>query len=350
MSKFFSQNIKGIEPYVPGEQPRDKKYIKLNTNECPYPPSPRVEDVIKNYSISDFRLYPDPNVTALKQEIADLYGVGVNQVFVGNGSDEVLAMSFMAFFDNDKAIRFPDITYSFYKVYAKIFGVPIKLVKVDEQFRLPIEKFYNSEGGVIFPNPNAPTGIAIELSDIENILSNNKDNVVIVDEAYIDFGGCSAIELLPKYDNLLVVQTFSKSRAMAGARVGYAIGSAELISGLEMVKNSFNSYTIGGVSQKIAVASLKDVEYNNDIKEKIIETREWTKNSLEKLGFSCLPSKANFLFATHESRDAETIFNYLKENGVLVRYFKQDRIDNYLRITIGTDNEMKKLVELLSNI
>ena len=349
MSKFYSSYINDIEPYVPGEQPQDRKYIKLNTNECPYPPSQKVADVLSGFNSSDLRLYPDPNAGKLKNRIADVYNVDESQVFVGNGSDEVLAMSFLAFFDREKGIRFPDITYSFYKVYAKLFGVPVDVVKLDENFNIPTERLYNSKGGVIFPNPNAPTGIEMPLHEVEKIVQNNRDNVVIVDEAYIDFGGTSAVELVDKYENLLVVQTFSKSRAMAGARVGFAIGSAELITGLEMVKNSFNSYTIDRLAQEIAVASISDVEYNSNIVNRVIVTREKTKADLENLGFECLPSKTNFLFVTHKQHAAEKIFEYLRANGVLVRYFKQSRIDNYLRITIGTDEDMQKMTELLSN-
>ena len=350
MSKFYTEKVKGLTPYVPGEQPKDKKYIKLNTNECPYPPSPEAVEAIRSVDAERIALYPDPESTMLKDTIADRYNVERKNVFVGNGSDEVLALAFQTFFEEGSSVKFPDISYSFYPVYANLYGIEADVVPLKADFTLPVEEMLNAEGGVIFPNPNAPTAMAVSIDEVKRILEGNRERVVIVDEAYIDFGGESAVELVAEYENLLVVQTFSKSRAMAGMRVGYAIGSEVLIEGLERVKNSFNSYPIDYVAQRAAIASMQDEVYNKKIQEKVCSTRERTKAELEKLRFAVTDSKANFLFVSHERMQAEEIFEALRRDGILVRYFKKPRIDNWLRISVGTAEDMESLVECLRRI
>lgn len=350
MSKYWSKLAKSLEPYVPGEQPKDKKYIKLNTNENPYPPSPKVIGAIKNNVDETLKLYPDPNGDELKKTLANYYGLKKEQVFVGNGSDEVLAFSFMAFFDSNESIVFPDITYSFYPVYANIFKIDYDLVPLNEDFTLPVEKFFYADGGVIIPNPNAPTGNYIGLDHIEKILNNNKDKVVIIDEAYVDFGGESAIKLIDKYPNLLVIQTLSKSRSLAGLRVGFAFGNEDLINGLESVKNSVNSYTLDKLALVGAVEAINDDQYFNETRSKIISTRERVTNELKERGFNIIPSKSNFIFITHPSMKAEEIFMKLREESILVRYFRQPRIDNYLRVTIGNDEEMDTFIKAVNKI
>lgn len=350
MSKYWSKLAKSLEPYVPGEQPKDKKYIKLNTNENPYPPSPKVIGAIKNNVDETLKLYPDPNGDELKKTLADYHGLKKEQVFVGNGSDEVLAFSFMAFFDSNESIVFPDITYSFYPVYANIFKIDYNLVSLNEDFTLPVEKFFNANGGVIIPNPNAPTGNYIGLEYIEEILNNNKEKVVIIDEAYVDFGGESAIKLVDKYPNLLVIQTLSKSRSLAGLRVGFALGNEDLINGLESVKNSVNSYTLDKLALVGAVEAIKDEEYFQETIGKIISTRERVTNELKEIGFNIIPSKSNFIFITHPFMKAEEIFMKLREESILVRYFRQPRIDNYLRVTIGNDEEMDAFIKAVNKI
>ncbi len=350
MSKYWSKTTKGLEPYVPGEQPKDKKYIKLNTNENPYPPSPKVVKAIEELDKDVLKLYPDPNSEVLLEAIAEYYGVNKSQVFLGNGSDEVLALSFMTFFDEGEEIVFPDITYSFYEVYAKLFKLNVNMIKLDEQFSVPVDKFVGLNRGIIIPNPNAPTSKCLELSEIEKILKGNPDKIVIIDEAYIDFGGETAVELVDSYPNLLVVQTFSKSRSLAGLRLGFAIGNKELIDGLNRVKNSFNSYPIDRVAMISGVEAIKDSEYFEETRDKVIATREWTVEELNKIGFDVLPSAANFIFITHKEVSAEEIFKTLKEKGVLVRYFKKDRINNHLRVSIGTDEEMSIFIEKLKEI
>ncbi|MCP8616118.1 histidinol-phosphate transaminase [Salirhabdus salicampi] len=348
MSKFWSDIVKETEPYVPGEQPRDPDIIKLNTNENPYPPSPKVIEAIKREIDASLRLYPDPKVDSLLETISETFGVKKDEVFVGNGSDEVLAFAFMAFFNKDQTIRFPDITYSFYPVYSKIFQIPYETVPLKADYTIPVESFYNSEGGVIFPNPNAPTGILLSLEDIEVILKNNENKVVIVDEAYIDFGGTSVTSLVEDYNNLLVIQTLSKSRSLAGLRVGFAIGSQELIEGLNRVKNSFNSYTIDRLALVGAKAAIEDESYFAKTRNTIIETRQWVGEQLRQLGFTVLPSQANFLFAQHEN--AKTLYEQLKDKGIYVRYFEKERINQFLRITVGTDEEMKTFIHSLQHI
>ena len=347
--KEWKKNIRQVVPYVPGEQPKKANVIKLNTNENPYPPSPKVKEQCAKIcaETEELRLYPDPTAGMLVEAIAKYKGLDSSQVFVGVGSDDVLAMAFLTFFNSEKPIFFPDITYSFYDVWADLFKIPYDKKPLDENFMIKKDDYYWKNGGVVFPNPNAPTGVLMPLDEIEDIISHNQDVIVIVDEAYVDFGGHSAQELLSKYENLLVVQTFSKSRSMAGMRIGYAMGSAELIKALNDVKYSFNSYTMDRTTIAAGVASMKDQAYFEECCNKIITTREWTKTELKKLGFSFQDSKANFIFATHESCPAKKLFGALREKHIYVRYFPKDRIDNHLRITIGTDKEMKKLVEFL---
>lgn len=348
--KTWEKNIRRVEPYVPGEQPKVKDVVKLNTNENPYPPTPKVHEAAERMNISDLRLYPDPEVTDLVHAIAAYYGMNDNQVFVGVGSDDVLSMCFLTFFNSDKPILFPNISYSFYSVWADLYRIPYEKQALDKEFNITASDYYKENGGVIFPNPNAPTGLYMGLDTVRDIIEHNRDVVVIVDEAYIDFGGQSARELVNEYDNLLVVQTFSKSRSMAGMRIGYAFGSPELIKALNDVKFSFNSYTMNMTSIKYGVASINDKAYFEECVDKIITTREKAKKSLSELGFTFPDSKANFIFVAHKSVPAKEIFEKLKEKKIFVRYFNQPGIDNYLRITVGTDEQMDKLMEALSEI
>ena len=345
--KAWEANIRKVVPYTPGEQPNETDMIKLNTNENPYPPAPGVERVLKAMDTDTLRLYPDPTAGDLVRSIAGFYGVREDQVFVGVGSDDVLAMCFMTFFNSQKPVLFPDITYSFYDVWAELFRIPYERPALDEEFHIRKEDYFRENGGIIFPNPNAPTGVEMPLSDIEEILLKNPGSIVIVDEAYVDFGGVSALPLIEKYDNLLVVQTFSKSRSLAGMRIGYVFGNPELIRYLNDVKYSFNSYTMDRTALAAGGASVEDREYFEEGCQKIIATREWTKKELKELGFSFQDSKANFIFATHESVPAKELFEALREKHIYVRYFPKDRIDDHLRITIGTDEEMKKFIGFL---
>lgn len=338
-----------MEPYVPGEQPQ-QKVIKLNTNENPYPPSPNVLQAIKDAVNDDLRLYPTPTVDDLRETIGSYYGVNKNQVFIGNGSDEVLAFSFMAFFNPGETILFPDITYSFYPVYASLFNIAYKEVPVRDDFTIPIEQFFHAEGGVIFPNPNAPTGIGLTLEKIERMLEHNTEKVVIVDEAYVDFGCETAVKLVERYPNLLVIQTLSKSRALAGMRVGFAIGNELLIEGLNRIKNSFNSYTIDRLALAAANQAFLDEAYFQHIRSKIINTRENTRKQLTELGFNVLPSATNFLFIQHREIDAETIYTKLKEQNIYVRHFNKPKIKNYIRLTIGTEEEMNQFFTVIKTI
>ncbi|MCR5667955.1 MAG: histidinol-phosphate transaminase [Lachnospiraceae bacterium] len=343
----WRKNVRRVEPYVPGEQPKEKEVIKLNTNENPYPPSPKVAEALMEFDYEDLRRYPDPESTELIEALAETYHVKKEQVFVGVGSDDVLAMSFLTFFNSKKPILFPDITYSFYDVWAEEFRIPYETKPLKDDFQIDVEDYLCENGGIVLPNPNAPTGLLEPMEVYERILRENPDSVVIIDEAYVDFGGVSVLPLLEKYENLLVVQTFSKSRCMAGSRIGYAFGNPELIQYLNDVKYSFNSYTMDRITQKIGVAMLQDQEYFESTVKQIIETREWTKQELRRLGFTFGDSKANFIFARHETFPAEEMFQALKEAGIYVRYFKKPRIDNYLRISIGTRNDMEALVSFL---
>ncbi|MFW2489000.1 histidinol-phosphate transaminase [Clostridium chromiireducens] len=350
MSKYWNDKVKEIEPYVPGEQPKDKKYIKLNTNENPYPPSDKVIEAMKIAVNDDLKLYPDPTCSDLINEIANYYDLDKDQIFIGNGSDEVLAFSFMTYFSKDRKILFPDISYSFYVVYAELFDLNYELVKLDDNFDIPLDVLKKPNGGVIIPNPNAPTGKYIAVEELKKLVEANKDSVVIIDEAYVDFGGESMVKFIKDYENLLVIQTLSKSRSLAGLRVGFALGHKDLIEGLNRVKNSINSYTIDRVALVGAKAAIQDNEYFKEITKKIINTREKVVSDLEKLDFRVLESKSNFVFASHNRVSGKLIYEKLKDNGVLVRYFNKERIDNFLRITIGTDEEMSILVEKLNLI
>ncbi|AEF55745.1 histidinol-phosphate transaminase [Marinomonas posidonica] len=350
MSRFWTDKIASLDPYVPGEQPQDKQYIKLNTNESPYSPSPKALQAMAAEVSESLRLYPDPNAMTLKTALASQYQLNTNQVFVGNGSDEVLALAFMGYFSNGKPLAFADITYSFYKVYAALYGITPELIPLTEEFDIAAEDYQNLDvSGVVVTNPNAPTGKALPLADIEVILQSNPEVVVLVDEAYVDFGAQSAVTLVNQYPNLLVVQTLSKSRALAGIRVGYAFGHPDLIEGLERLKNSFNSYPIDRIALVGATVAVEDAAYLKNICDKTIKTREATVKALTNLGYELLPSATNFVFVTHPEKSAEEVYIRLKEQGILVRYFgNKPRIANYLRITIGTDEEMQALVAVLT--
>lgn len=341
----WEANIRKVVPYVPGEQPKEQDIIKLNTNENPYPPAPEVLN--KQVELENLRLYPDPAATKLVDAIAEYHGVDKNQVFVGVGSDDVLAMSFMTFFNSGKPIFFPDITYSFYDVWADMLRIPYETKPLDADFRIKASDYYGENGGVVFPNPNAPTGIAEPVEFVRDIVSHNPDVIVIVDEAYVDFGTQSALPLIEKYENLLVVQTFSKSRSMAGMRIGFALACPKLIKYLNDVKYSFNSYTMNRTSIAAGVAAIKDQEYFLETCGKVIETREWTKKELRKLGFYFEESKANFIFAAHKNCPAEKLFQALREQHIYVRYFPGGRTGNHLRITIGTRNEMEVFINFV---
>ena len=341
--------VRKVEPYVPGEQPKHK-VIKLNTNENPYPPSPKVQKIIDGFDAQQLRLYPDPEVSELIAASAKNKGLDKEQVFVGVGSDDVLAMSFLTFFGSEQPILFPDITYSFYDVWAELFRIPYEQIPLQKDFRICVDDYKRKNGGIVIPNPNAPTGIAESLDAIEEIIAANPDSVVMIDEAYVDFGTKSAQELLKTYENLLVVQTFSKSRSLAGSRIGYAMGSKKLIAYLNDCKYSFNSYTMDRLTIQVGKASMEDEPYFTEQVRRIIDTREWAKEQLKKLGFDFPDSKANFIFARHKQRAAEDIFAALKQRNIYVRYFKKPRIDNYLRITIGTKEEMEQLMNALQEI
>lgn len=343
----WRDNVRRVVPYVAGEQPNWPDMVKLNTNENPYPPAPGAAEVLKNMNTEQMRLYPDPTAGDLVKAIAAYFGVDPEQVFVGVGSDDVIAMAFMTFFNSDKPILFPDISYSFYEVWADCFRIPYRQVPLDADFKLQPTDYSAENGGIIFPNPNAPTGIALGPDAVESIVRSNPGSVVIVDEAYVDFGTASALPLLEKYDNLLVVQTFSKSRSMAGMRIGFAIGSRELIACMQDVKYSVNSYTMNRPSILMGKAVMEDKAYFRETCKKIIQTREWAKEELEKLGFTLTDSKTNFLFASHRSVPAKELFQMLREKHIFVRYFDRPRIDNYLRITIGTKEEMEILLAAL---
>lgn len=345
----WENNVRKVVPYVPGEQPQKERMIKLNTNENPYPPAPGVQKVLKDFQIDRLRKYPDPVVGKLVQAIADYYGVKKEEVFVGVGSDDVLAMIFMTFFNSEKPILFPDITYSFYDVWADMLRIPYERVPLDEHFCIKPEDYRKENGGIIFPNPNAPTGELLGLPAVEAIIRANPDVIVVVDEAYIDFGGESALPLVEKYDNVIVVQTFSKSRSMAGSRIGFAISNEKIIKYLNDVKYSFNSYTMDALTIELGSAAIADREYFETTRDKIIATREWTKEELRKLGFAFGDSKSNFIFATHREVPATELYQALREEDIYVRYFaKPERISNYLRITIGTEEEMRTFIDFLS--
>lgn len=340
MEKLWTENLRKIEPYVPGEQSSEKDIVKINANENPYPPSPKVVEAIHNFSTSALRFYPNANATPLKQAIAGYYDVDIKNVFLGNGSDDVIAIAFQALFNSELPIVYPDLTYSFYPVWCSLFNIAYKNYPVDENFRINVEDYKEKNGGVIIPNPNAPTSLGEGREFVEKLMEYNQDSVVILDEAYVDFGGVSSVELTKKYENLLVTGTFSKSRSLAGLRIGFAIGSEKLISVLEAVKNSYNSYTIDSVSIEAGRASILDDAYFRKTCNKIVETRTRVTEKMRALGFTVLDSQTNFLFATKDDISMKDMFEYLKTKKVFIRYFSVPRIENYVRITIGTDDEM----------
>ncbi|MPW44127.1 histidinol-phosphate transaminase [Acinetobacter guerrae] len=351
--RFWSPEVRELEPYTPGEQPKIQNLLKLNTNENPYPPSPNVVEAVQailSHQADVLRLYPDPDVTQLKQAIATQQNVTVEQVFVGNGSDEVLAHIFKAFFIQDEPILYPDITYSFYPVYSQFFAVKTQQIPLNDDFEIEVDDYRQANGGIIITNPNAPTSIALSLVEIEQILKANPDRVVVIDEAYVDFGAETAVALVDQYDNLVVCQTTSKSRSLAGLRVGFAIAQPHLIAALEAVKNSFNSYPIDRFAIAAAVASFQDQAYFEAQCQKVIQSRDRLVEQLQGIGFKVLPSKANFIFATNPAHDAAELALKLREQGVIVRYFNKPRIDQYLRITIGTDEQNQRLVDTLKNL
>ena len=350
MSKFWSPFVKDLVPYVPGEQPKLAKLVKLNTNENPYGPSPKAIAAMQAELGDSLRLYPDPNSDRLKQAVADYYGVSTAEVFVGNGSDEVLAHAFHGLFQHGKPLLFPDVTYSFYPVYCGLYGIQHEALALDEQFQIRPEDYARPNGGIIFPNPTAPTGCLLPLDAIERILQGSPDSVVLVDEAYIDFGGETAIKLVDQYPNLLVTQTLSKSRSLAGLRVGIAVGHPDLIEALERIKNSFNSYPLDRMAIVGAAAAFEDVDYFRATCQQVIDSREAVVAGLQAHGFEVLPSAANFVFARHPQKDAATLAAGLREQGVIVRHFKQARIAQFLRITIGAPEQNQALLDALGSL
>ena len=348
---MWEDNVRRVVPYTPGEQPKIDGLIKLNTNENPYPPSPRVQEYLKTYKADDFRKYPDPTVSKLVNAIARVYGRSPKETFVGVGSDDVLATAFLTFFYSDKPVLFPDITYSFYDVWAEVYRIPYRQIPLTDNFRVRKEDYFVPNGGIVLANPNAPTGVELDFADVREIIEKNRDSVVIVDEAYMDFGSRSVLDLIDEYDNLLVVGTFSKSRAMAGMRIGYAFGCEKMIKYLLDVKYSINSYTMNMPSIELGTLAVEDTEYFELIKEKVIKTREWTKKELRDLGFSFEDSHTNFIFAKYDgpvSRD--DIAAELRKRNILVRCFNGERIKDYMRISIGTDEEMRIVIDALKEI
>lgn len=346
----WEENVRRVEPYVPGEQPKRKDIIKLNTNECPYPPAPGVTAALERMDPASFRLYPDPDAKMLVHALAESYGLRDEQVFVGVGSDDVLAMIFLTFFQSEKPILFPDITYSFYDVWANLYRIPYEQIPVDEEFRIRFEDYRKENGGIVIANPNAPTGIAVGKKQMKDFIAEHRDVIVVVDEAYVDFGGESCVDLINEFDNLIVVQTFSKSRSMAGMRIGYAMADEKLIRYLLDVKFAMNSYTMNRPTLELGVESVRDEAYFKETTAKIVATRERMKTELEGIGFTCTDSKANFLFAAHEKIPATVMFERLKEKGIYVRYWNKPRIQNRMRITIGTDEQMDVLVKAMKEI
>jgi len=346
----FRDYVRKVDPYVPGEQPKYGSVVKLNTNENPYPPSPAVQAAIDGVSLDSLKLYPDPDCSELRHDLADHFGVKEDQVFIGVGTDDVLATAFMTFFNSSRPILFPDISYAFYEVWANMLGIPYEKKPLTQDLRINADDYKGENGGIVFPNPNAPTSVLEPVSFIEEILKNNRDSLVIIDEAYIDFGGESAVPLVSRYDNLLVTQTFSKSRSLAGMRIGFAIGCPEIIGYMMSVRNSYNSYTMNRTALAAGAAAIKDTEYFERTRNAVIKTREQAVRTLKALGFDGPEPAGNFLFVTHEAVPAREIFTELKKRGIFVRYFSKPRIDNYLRITVGTEEEMKKLYAALDGI
>ena len=346
----WEEYVRKVVPYVPGEQPKIKNIIKLNTNENPYSPSPLVYKAYEEVDLDDYRKYPDPTCSVLVDAIADFYGVKKENVFVGVGSDDVLSMAFLTYFNSDKPILFPDITYSFYDVWADLYRIPYKQIPLKDDFTIDPEDYKIENGGVVIANPNAPTGVKLPLEAIEDIIRSNAGSVVIVDEAYVDFGAETALPLIDKYDNLLVVRTYSKSRSLAGLRIGYAFGCEKLIKYLLDAKFSFNSYTMNMPALTLGAAAMRDKEYFEKTTAKVVETRERFKKELRGLGFEFADSATNFVFARHPEKSGKEIFDYLRSNGIIVRRFDKPRISEYLRISIGTDEEMDKLISALKEI
>lgn len=341
----WTANVRKVTPYVPGEQPQGNDIIKLNTNENPYPPAPGVFEAHKNMDVSTFSLYPELGAATLTKKLAEYHGLSPREVFVGVGSDDVLSMSFLTFFNSDKPVLFPDITYSFYPVWAEVYQIPYECPPLREDFTIDVEDYKRENGGVVIANPNAPTSMGMPLCEVEEIIKANPDVVVIIDEAYVDFGGETVLPLIKTYDNLLVVRTYSKSRSMAGLRIGYAMGNEALIQALTDVKESVNSYTMNTESIFVGAASLEDESYFRECLAKVVQTRGRVKKELERMGFEVKGSQANFLFASHRTVPAKVIFEKLKDAGIFVRYFNKERIGNYLRITIGTDEQMDRFLE-----
>ena len=357
--RLWNKKTASLIPYVPGEQPRDRTFIKLNTNENPYPPAPAVQQAIRDFPVERLRLYPDPSSLDLRACLAAYHGLSTEQVFVGNGSDEILAFAFQAFFDSkaghsepaaQDCIVFPDITYSFYPVYARMYDLPYRTVSLDEDFRLPLARLREPSAGLILANPNAPTGVAVDLDQLAELAAGDPDRLILVDEAYVDFGAESAVSLLDQFDNILVVQTLSKSRSLAGLRVGFALGAPALVEALERVRDSFNSYTVDRLAQAASVAAYADPAWFETTRARIIATRERTAAALAELGFQVLPSCANFLFVRYPGVSGDMIYQELRQAGILVRHFKLPRIENHLRITIGLDEDMDKLISALREI
>ena len=347
---MWEECVQRVVPYVPGEQPKGTGLIKLNTNENPYPPAPGVAEKLKSIDTDSFRKYPDPECSVLTNAISKVYGMEEDRIFVGVGSDDVLSMSFMTFFNSARPVLFPDVTYSFYEVWANLYGIPFERVSLQDDFTIEPTDYFKENGGIVIANPNAPTGLSLPLASIEEIVKRNPDSAVIVDEAYIDFGGTSALPLTDKYENLLVVQTFSKSRSLAGLRVGFAFGSKKLISYLKDVKFSFNSYTLNLPSLELAAESMLDTAYFKETTEKIIATRERTKEELKKLNFTFFDSETNFIFCKHATIERDCIFSELRKRNIIVRAFNGERIKDYIRISIGTDEEMDAVIEALKEI
>ena len=350
MSRFFNRSLDRLVPYTPGEQPQDQQYVKLNTNESPYPPSPGVIAALNAREAADLRLYSDPEAKVLKAVLAERYSVEPANIFVGNGSDEALNFAFLAYAADGRGAAFADITYGFYPVFAELYHIPVRIVPLKEDFTLDPEDYYGLHRTIVIANPNAPTGLALSRAQVEGILQANPDCVVVLDEAYVDFGGESCVSLTGRYPNLLVVQTYSKSRSMAGARLGYAIGDAALIQDLETIKFSTNPYNVNRLTLKAGQAALEDTAYFDRTRAAIVDTRAWTKQQLEQRGFAVLDSRSNFLFASTDRKDGGTLYKELKKNGILVRHFDAPRIQNWLRITIGTPEQMQTFMETLDKI
>lgn len=348
--KQWEENIREVDPYVPGEQPQETEIIKLNTNENPYPPSPKVYEAHADLDVGRYALYPDPAASGLVSALEQYYGMEKGQVFVGVGSDDVLSLSFLTFFNSKKPVLFPDVTYSFYPVWAQVYRISYECPALDENFCIRPEDYERENGGVVIANPNAPTSINMPLAQIEKIVQANQDVIVIIDEAYVDFGGETALPLLDKYENLLIVRTYSKSRSLAGLRIGFALGSKRLIRALTSVKESINSYTMTMESIRLGVASLEDEAYFRSCLAKIVDTRDRMKGELEKRGFICQDSRTNFLFVRHKEKAAEYLFEELKKRKIYVRHFGGERVREYLRISIGTEEQMDRLLEALDEI